>query len=211
MSDAPSLALAFTTGLLGAGHCLGMCCGLAGGLFLGLGWRRVWAVAGYHLARIATYVVLGTTGAWLGRVLVQTATLGKLQGILMMLAGVLITALGLRRLLRAPAATCPPQRAMSAGPLVAGLLNGLVPCSLVFSIAVKAAATADPLQASLLMLAFGLGTLPAMGLLSLFAGGLGHTQGDLIRRLGGVAVLALGCWTLYQGWVFFDVMRGLAG
>ena len=36
-----------------------------------------------------------------------------------------------------------------------------------------------------------------------------HAQG-LFARLAGLTVVALGLWTLYEGWVFFDIMRGLS-
>ena len=94
-------------------------------------------------------------------------------------------------------------------PLLGGLLNGLAPCSLVFSVALQAAATTDPLRAGLLMLVFGLGTLPAMLGLSLLSAFIGERMRGLFARLAALTVFALGAWTFYQGWVFFDIMRGL--
>jgi sulfite exporter TauE/SafE len=218
------LLLAFTTGLAGAPHCLGMCSGLAGGLFLHQGLARGGLPAAlYHGARVLTYVVLGTGGALLGQVIVQVGGFGKAQGLLMIAAGLAIVALGLGLLgvLRAAApARCgravpapgeevrPPRLARV---VLAGLGNGLVPCSLVFSVAIKAAATASPAQAAALMLAFGLGTVPTMLGVSLLAGALGNRACGRGRILAGIAVLALGLWTLYEGIVFYDVMRGLAG
>jgi hypothetical protein len=218
-----SYALAFGAGLFGALHCLGMCSGLAGGFFAhyGLGRRGVPTLV-YHGARITTYVVLGALGALLGQVLVQTGIVGKGQGLLMIAAGVLIIGLGLdllgllprRRLApraQEPASVqvAPPRPPSLAAPLAAGIINGLVPCSLVFSVAIKTVATADPVRAALLMLAFGAGTLPMMLAVSLVGGAWGGTTHRLGRQLAGVAVLALGAWTLYEGLVFFDVMRGL--
>jgi sulfite exporter TauE/SafE len=95
-------------------------------------------------------------------------------------------------------------------PLLFGTLNGLIPCSLVFSIALKAAATGDPGHAGLLMLAFGIGTLPMMATVT----GLGAFAGAWLRglapRIAGGLVAILGLWTLYEGYSFFDIMRGLA-
>ncbi len=95
-------------------------------------------------------------------------------------------------------------------PFVAGLLNGLVPCGLVFSVAAKATATTEPLQAGLLMLAFGAGTLPAMGAVSLLGSALGARMRGGLAQLAGVTVILLGLWTIYEGAAFFDIMRGLA-
>ena len=199
-----TLGLAFITGLLGIPHCLGMCSGLAGGFFLhrGAGFRSVLA---YHGARIGTYVLLGTLGALAGRVLVQTGLLGKGQGLLMMGAGLWISGLGLDGILR-PKQGCPARVRTAAA---AGVLNGLMPCSLVFSVGIRAAASADPLEAALLMGAFGLGTL-LMALLSLGSARLGYAMNRTGARFGGVLVLFLGLWTLYEGWTFFQIMQGLA-
>ncbi len=206
MSEGLGYLLAFTTGLLGALHCLGMCSGLAASCGVGeppgLG-----PVLRYHGVRILTYGALGVGGALAGRVLVQTGWVGKLQGVLMLGAGVLVCLIGLRLALayRGPAGSL--GRVL---PPFLGLLNGLVPCSLVFSVALPAAATQDPWRAAALMLLFGLGTLPTMAAVSLLAlQGVRRSRGPWSHLAGG-AVLLLGLWTLWQGWQFFDVMRGLA-
>ncbi|GAB4293434.1 MAG: sulfite exporter TauE/SafE family protein [Thiohalomonadaceae bacterium] len=219
-------ALAFLTGLLGAGHCLGMCSGLAGGFAAHQGgWRHPLPLLTYHGSRIVVYVLLGSLGAALGRVLVQTGVLGKVQGQLIIVAGLVIIVLGLgiagllpwlapkrcatdnntvqvlRRL---------PRWRQRLAPLVAGVLNGLVPCSLVFSVAIRATATADPLRAGLLMLCFGLGTLPVMATITAVSGHIGHRVQGFAQRLAGVAVIVLGAWTVYEGVIFYQVMSGLA-
>jgi sulfite exporter TauE/SafE len=228
MSGDFGYAMAFLTGLLGAGHCLGMCSGLAGGLTVHQGWRRLGPVVAYHGSRIAVYVVLGTLGAVLGRTLVQTGSLGKFQGQLMMLAGLVILVLGLRVAALLPwagpgardtdglsgVAVRPPrvgsQWRARLTPVLAGLVNGLVPCSLVYSIATRATAIADPVQAALLMACFGLGTLPLMGAVTALGGRIGAAARGHARRLAGGIVALLGAWTLYEGMVFYQVMRGLA-
>lgn len=219
------LLLAFATGLTGAFHCLGMCGSFAGGYFIGHG-RGLLPQIGYHGARILTYVVLGTTGALIGRVVAQNGIVGKGQGLLMILAGLLILLLGigltglvpgLMRPRRCPRGGCPvvqfgrQPRVSRLLPLVAGLFNGLVPCSLVFSVAIKAAATGEPLQAGLLMLVFGAGTLPAMALATTAGALVGEPGLRRARRLTGVTVMLLGSWTLYQGITFHHIMSGLAG
>ena len=95
-------------------------------------------------------------------------------------------------------------------PLLAGLLNGFVPCSLLFSVALKTVA-AQPLQAGALMLCFGLGTLPMTLSVTLMGALGGHFTRGSWNLLTGILVLAFGGWTLYEGWYFFDIMRGLAG
>ena len=226
MSGEFGVALAFLTGLLGAGHCLGMCSGLAAGPALHQGtWWRLGPLLAYHGSRIAVYVALGTLGATLGRTLVQTGALGKAQGLLLIVAGLVIIGLGLSLtgLLPwlapspcrggAPSVAAPvPIASWRArlAPALAGLANGLVPCSLVFSVATRATASADPLQAAGLMLSFGLGTLPVMGAVTALGGRIGHQARGSSLRLAGLVVMLLGAWTLYEGLVFYEVMSGLA-
>lgn len=224
MNPELTLAMAFATGLFGALHCLGMCGGLAGGFFVQ---RQVQPRLApqfiYHASRLFIYALLGMAGAWAGRSLAQTGLTGKAQGILMMGAGLLILVLGLRMILARPRrpALAPtgglevrlepmtrPPRPWS--PLLFGTLNGLIPCSLVFSIALKAAATGDPGRAGLLMLAFGLGTLPMMAAVTGFGAFVGARARDFSARIAGGLVAVLGLWTLYEGYSFFDIMRGLA-
>ncbi len=224
MNQGFSYSLAFATGIMGAFHCLGMCGGLAGGYFAGHGWRRkLLPHLLYHGSRIGIYVLLGVTGALLGRVVAQTGIVGKSQGLLMILAGALIMliGLGLTGIIPWWRRDCSDSgcrvvrfeehpRSARLLPGLAGLFNGLVPCSLVFSVSLKAAATADPLQSALLMLFFGLGTLPTMGLVTTLGAAVGSWRKAPFDRLTGLLVFLLGGWTLYEGLVFYDIMRGLA-
>ena len=237
-----TLTMAFATGLFGAGHCLGMCGGLAGGYFLQRGQpATLLTQLGYHASRVAVYSFLGIGGAWAGRVLAQSGLVGKGQGLLMMAAGLLILGLGLRLALRGRPREQPahaPSRAVrleprvvsrgpwgwmvsrgpwawmesqrSWAPLVMGTLNGLVPCSLVFSVAIKAATLADPGRAALFMFVFGLGTLPMMVAVTWAGAASGARVSGHFARLAGGLVVLMGLWTLYEGFIFFDIMRGLA-
>ncbi|MES9861396.1 MAG: sulfite exporter TauE/SafE family protein [Candidatus Thiodiazotropha sp. LLP2] len=224
MSSDFTLSLAFMTGILGSFHCLGMCSGINAGFFIHLAPRyRPNALIAFHGLRITVYTMLGIGGALVGQVLVQSGIVGKAQGILMILAGVLISLLGLNLLglrlwkvrFRKPAVASVPVAALTnSSPLVtamtAGILNGLVPCSLVFSVAVKAVSTADPVDAGLLMLSFGAGTLPSMVAVTLVGTYIGTIFRGVLAKLAGLAVMLLGLWTLYEGVVFFEIMRGLA-
>ena len=141
----------------------------------------------------------------------------------MMVAGLLILGLGLRLALDgrhrerpAPAqsrAVRLEQRVVSRrpwAPLLMGTLNGLVPCSLVFSVAIKAATLADPGRAALFMFVFGLGTLPMMVAVTWAGAASGARISGHFARLAGGLVVLMGLWTLYEGYLFFDIMRGLA-
>lgn len=215
-----TLGIAFMTGILGSFHCVGMCSGINGGYFIyAARGTRLQSMLSFHGMRLAVYAILGVSGALVGQVIVQSGLIGKVQGLLMMLAGILIVILGLNLigLLKWKKAEVKPMVSVSSlsrqstlsSVLIAGLLNGLVPCSLVFSVAVKAAATADPIDAGLLMVSFGVGTLPSMMAVTLMGISIGrYLQGGLIKVAGSLVVV-LGLWTLYEGMIFYDVMRGL--
>lgn len=212
-----SVTAAFLSGLLGAAHCVGMCGGLNGGFFAGRGVKPSWSpVLYYHITRILAYTALGVGGAFAGRLLMQSGIVGKVQGVVMMLAGIWIVLIGITQLQRernsvsrSPAVLrYIPDPANTKAPMFAGLVNGLVPCGLASTVAIQAAASADPAKASVLMLAFGLGTVPAMGLLSFAATFAADLRGKLKQALA-ITLIALGAWTFQQAAVFFNVIRGL--
>ena len=68
-----SYGLAFMTGILGSGHCLGMCGSLVSGFFMRHGATSSAPYLIYHAARVSVYGLIGLTAASLGAVLVQIA------------------------------------------------------------------------------------------------------------------------------------------
>ncbi len=94
--------------------------------------------------------------------------------------------------------------------LLAGALNGLMPCALVFSLTLKAATAESIMQGAAWLLVFGLGTLPAMTLTGVLGHWLGAQPLFWLRRVAGLALLALGIQAVLAGAEFFRVMRHLA-
>ena len=86
-----------------------------------------------------------------------------------------------------------------AAPVAFGVFNGFLPCPLVYAFAVQAASTAGAVAGFLVMLAFGLGTFPAM----LMMGGVGRMLAPVWRQRGvwlaGSFILLLGLITLGRG------------
>ena len=91
-----------------------------------------------------------------------------------------------------------------AAPIAFGVFNGFLPCPLVYAFAVQAASTAGAVSGFLVMLAFGLGTFPAM----LMMGGVGRMLGPVWRQRGvwlaGGFILLLGLITLGRGVLPFE-------
>ena len=168
----------FALGLVGSLHCAGMCGPLAlalphagnrpAGFFVG----RI----AYNLGRIVTYCLLGLIFGLLG----QTLLLSGIQRWLSIALGVflLIGLFASRKLALWRPVTALVERVKSAmgfllrrrsadALLTLGLLNGLLPCGLVYVACAGATATGDLFNGALYMLAFGAGTVPMMLAISL--------------------------------------------
>lgn len=222
-ADLPPYLAAAVVALLGGVHCVGMCGGIVGVLTLGLpaeqrtGARLLPYLLAYNSGRIASYTLAGAlaggVGAWAAHLLsVRYAQLG-----LQVLAGAFMLALGLylagwwagitriervggvvwRRIEPVARRLLPVRTPLQA--LACGLLWGWLPCGLVYSVVVWAIAAGSAREGALLLLAFGLGTLPvllAMGTAAAALGGFVRRPG--VRRLAGALVVAFGA--LQLGW-----------
>jgi len=84
----------------------------------------------------------------------------------------------------------------AAGMLGLGALWGWLPCGLTYTMLLAAAGTGQVAEGSLLMLAFGMGTLPAMVAAGAAAGTLQRfTRSQNVRRVSGALLVILGAWT----------------
>ena len=204
-------AAALGIGLAGAGHCLGMCGGIAAALSLGQGAGPAMTFA-YHGGRLLSYTTLGAAlGLIAGSINLAVWTIG-----LRYFAALLLIAMGLAIadwwrgisvLERLGATIWRPVQGLSARLLplktpyqavLLGLCWGLMPCGLIYSALAWTATAGNPRDSALLMLIFGAGTLPAMLATSFGAQGVQA----LLRRRGLKVVIALmliatGSWSLY--------------
>ena len=83
-------------------------------------------------------------------------------------------------------------------PALLGMTWGLIPCGFLYTAQLKAAETSDMAQGALTMLAFGLGTLPSMLGIGIFAGMLSRDRRSQLFRLGGWITLTIGVLTLLR-------------
>jgi sulfite exporter TauE/SafE len=211
MIDATQAGSAFLLGLSGAGHCLGMCGGIAAAL--GLGGVRSGAITlAYQTGRVASYTLLGALlGFAAGSIDIGAWTIGLryLAGLLLIGMGLYIAGWwrGMAALERAGARLWQPVQRLwvHALPLrrwpqgfALGLCWGLMPCGLIYSSLAWAATAQNPVDAASMMLLFGVGTVPAM--LATSFGAL-RLQALLRRRGFKLAIAALligaGAWTLF--------------
>lgn len=218
MTDLLIISTALAAGFFGSPHCLGMCGGIVSALSFALAkqtaQQRFLLQSLYHVGRLISYSLLGLVVGVLGEGLLAPYVNAKWPYVatsLMMIAfGLYLTGWwrGLDKLETLGGKLWQKmsplrQRFMpiNSAPraLIAGMLWGFLPCGLVYSALALALTSANPLTASAVMLAFGLGTLPMM----LFAG---STAGALKQKLqqqgwrtaNGLLIVAFGAWTLLQ-------------
>ena len=224
MNIETSYVAAFLVGLFGGVHCVGMCGGIVGALSFGLPddlrqqpRRMLPYLLAYNLARIGSYTLVGALLGGISALAMQLVTINQLQQILLGFAGVFMILLGLyvggwwRILLRVEQAggvlwrrieplgrRFIPVRSVSHAFLL-GLVWGWLPCGLVYSVLIWAMASGGPGQGGLLLLSFGLGTLPNLLAMGLFAATLSRwVRYPWVRWLAGGAIVVFGVLQLYR-------------
>jgi len=208
---------AFLVGLFGGVHCVGMCGGIMGALTFGLEEKKtdgekLWPyLVAYNLARILSYTLAGMVIGGVSAVTLDLISLNNIQNYLLIVAGVFMILLGLylanwwRILVYVEQAgsviwkkvqplgqhLLPVKTLKQAFTL--GLIWGWLPCGLVYSVLIWALASSSALQGGLLMLCFGLGTLPNLMAMGLFASSLKKFfQKKSMRIFAGVMVMLFG-------------------
>ncbi len=205
---------ALLTGFLGSFHCLGMCGPIALALNGGQGvrWQAILERLLYNFGRAFTYALLGAIVGFLGQSLVWVVGyqvyISWVLGVFLILAG--IFAIDPDRLLvKIPGMHSWLQqlRQMLGKYLnkggkstffTLGVINGLLPCGLVYMGLAGALATGSLPDGMLYMFIFGLGTMPALLFVS-FAGKFinKHLRGKM-RKLYPVMFVALGLFIIFR-------------
>lgn len=218
MNHAPDIAAALLLGLLGSTHCVGMCGGISAALAFALprtsaALRRHLLLGLYSCGRVTSYAAMGAmTGALSGLLSAEhSAALAWIRiaaGALLVLMGLYLAgwsqALALleraghgvwRHVQVRAARLLPIDSAPKA--LLAGAAWGWLPCGLVYSTLAWTASSASAPRGALLMLAFGVGTMPAViasGVLAAQLRALLQRRG--LRIVAGLLVIAFGIWTM---------------
>jgi len=209
MSALATAALA--AGLLGGVHCVGMCGGIVGTLALESRGPALARQLAYNSGRIGAYTGAGAVAGFAGSLAHAGGAWLTAQSAMFLAANASMILLGLyvagwgRMMLTVEAAGRPVWRRIepfarrmlpidsTARALGAGIAWGWLPCGLVYSMLVLAAASGGAGQGALVMAAFGLGTLP-----NLLAAGVAAQRLAAIRRVpwvrraAGLAIAALG-------------------
>ena len=206
----------FLLGLIGTGHCVGMC----GPLIFAFPGRtgRFTPHLFYHLGRVATYTVIGGIMGGIGQLMAGGAESGSGLGgaviikvTLWLVAAALLLTLGIHRLgiIREPGwlNLVSPERipgftaALNGTPgsrggaafLLMGAMLGFLPCGLSYGAFAQALGSASAAQGFLATLAFALGTAPGLVLLGTGASALFsryRRQSDIIAGILMIAMAA---------------------
>jgi sulfite exporter TauE/SafE len=221
------LVTAFMAGLLGSGHCFGMCGGIAGSLgALTGGASRSLVLPGlqFNVGRLLGYAVLGALAGGILGAAGEILTLQPLGKWLRALTALMVLLIGLRFLFDwrgldliersgaglwrriLPLAVRISRRRDWVGRVGLGICWGFLPCGLVYTVLMTAASTGSSLAGATAMFVFGLGTLPAMLGLTMAAPALSVFLGDrFVRRIVGFSLVVLAAWMV------FTLLAGQAG
>ncbi len=213
-----------TIAFLGSfGHCIGMC----GGIIIAYSstkieddWGKIKQVTAhllYSFGRVLTYVVLGAIFGFLGGV----AMFNNLaNGSLLIFAGVFMVLTGFSLSGKIKFLTLIEHSVSSANWyqkifrkllktktlfsfFVLGMINGLLPCGLVYFFAVTAASTGSAIYGAFVMLLFGLSTIPALFSLGFFVGLYKNSKfRNIMIKIAAVSVVLFGIYTISQGYEY---------
>lgn len=205
---------AFTVGLFGSLHCVGMCGPIA--LAIPLGKKSRWQMTVnallYNVGRTCTYVLLGvligllSKGIFLAGFQKQLSVITGISILLLVLFSInmekkiiavpLINELyfylksGLGRFLGNPSRT---------SIFFTGLLNGLLPCGLVYLALITALSSGNVQLSAMYMLLFGLGTMPLMLTVTLFGQVMDLRFRNKLKKIQPIFMIGLGVWLVMRG------------
>lgn len=206
--------MALSVGLLGSIHCVGMCGGIVAAMSMEKKGGLWQAIAIYHAGRILTYSLAGLFLGVIGSLVSENQLIGNARQILSVVAGGFMVVFALQiggmlperfmnfSLIRVPASLLKKTSGGSSLYLwgVTGLVNGLLPCGMVYAALSMSLMQADPLKGMLIMTFFGMGTVPAMtGLAMLIRRWAPSSRGVFLKWTAYVLVI-FGLMTMARGY-----------
>ena len=216
-----AISAAALLAIAGAGHCLGMCGGISLGLSMAVQedrrrGKRLWLwQALFAIGRVSTYTLLGALAGAFGQLIIDTLpgagpVAWMLSAILMLLLALMLLGhdVGLGRLERVGLAVwrriqplttslVPIRHAGQA--LLLGVLWGFLPCGLLYTALALSVATGSSLNGAVVMLIFGLVTVPPVAVGGVATGLLTVLRRQGWRRLTAVMTLVMAGWLFWQG------------
>ena len=220
-----------TFALLGSvGHCIGMC----GGFIVTYTTAKIKPQFSkaqsvlyhlfYNIGRVTTYTLFGAVFGYFGSMWdvspLANAMMYAIAGVMMILMGLsfagklkFLTSIEIpithyswfKKIFMA--------QLTSATPLsfyILGVLNGLFPCGLVYTMLVTATTTQSALYGAAVMAIFGLFTIPTLFSFAYVVGFFSQTKfRSVMIQLAAVTVIAFGGWTLMKAYLEFNHWRNI--
>lgn len=173
----------------------------------------------YNLGRITSYALIGAFFGLIGSIFVMTkVVMGSFYvfiGLMMILMG--LSLFGKVRFLTSIESSIATSsfvksafskliRSKSLGSFyLLGALNGFLPCGLVYFFAATAASTGSPFWGAIVMVVFGLSTLPAMIGFGVIIGFLkGSFFREIMIKLASAVIVGFGIYMIYKGYWFIS-------
>jgi len=213
ISQNMSYGLLFIVGLLTGLHCVSMCGGFVvsystKGIKEGIKPHELHIA--YGVGKTLSYTIIGAIFGLLGSIIAFTPLMRGIAGIL---AGLFLLLFGLKMLnifpvLRKIEFRTPEfiskftygQKKSHSGPLIVGLLNGLmIACGPLQAIYIMAAGTGSMIEGAKLLFVFALGTLPVMLSFGYITSFIGAKATHRILKLSGAIVIILGLFMINNG------------
>ena len=227
MLETQTYLSAFLIGLLGGVHCVGMCGGIMSALTLGIQPLNKTSstqnktnlfpyLLSYNFARVISYVIAGIIFGGVGAWFTDLVLFNQAQLFLKVVAGIFLIALGLYlanwwrglsyveqlgsvvwKFIEPVAKHFIPIKNIKQA-FAAGFLWGWLPCGLVYSVLIWSLSSGSAIKGGLLMLSFGLGTLPTLIAVGLFAVSIkSFMQLPAVRVSAGALVVGFGVYQIF--------------
>ena len=223
MNEPVTLTSAFLLGLFTTLHCVGMCGGIIGALSLGLPekirdnkLRLLFFVATYNIGRIISYSLAGLLAGALGMQVLTSVGFEQGHQILQFIGVGMMIAVGLYlsgwlpQLANVERVGVPLWKKLEpfgrhllpvSSPFKAlayGMIWGWLPCGMVYFVLIWALSAGSAIQGALLMLAFGLGTLPTLLAAGFMTSWIKHLASNpKVRDVVGLLIIAMAIGTLF--------------
>ncbi|WP_104743492.1 sulfite exporter TauE/SafE family protein [Helicobacter cinaedi] len=166
----------------------------------------------YHIGKITTYATLGFIAGSLGHFLSLNE---QVKAIILLIVGILLVLFGLSSFnftrLNALFASLTPKPLQKLISLtrpfllkpslwriyILGVLNGLLPCGIVYYFLLTATIAGSGLNGAMVMILFGVTTIPPLFTLGVLSTALQHKR-LLFLRIGAFGMVIFGCYEVYK-------------
>ena len=171
----------------------------------------------FHTGRLVSFAVLGgvlgAVGSAIGINFTFTAILGILASVVMLLLGLNLVGVFAKNKIALPSGIFNFFRKIehkTLTPLIIGFATFFLPCGFTQSMQVSALGSGSFMSGLLIMLAFALGTLPMLVLLSFGSASFAHGKyAPLFFKSAGVVVIGLGLFALLAGLAGLGIINPL--